>query len=357
MIDPEKLPQFDRHAEVVDLSRAGSPGLRGFIAIHRAHPSPALGGTRVFMYKNESEALTDALQLSEAMTYKCALAGVPFAGAKGVIIADPRSPNFHELLRSYASEVNKLKGRFYTGEDMGLTLSDVQFMLQYSEYFIGKAGQAGDPSAFASLSTFRSIEAALEQVYETSDFSGRTFAIKGVGKTGKELIKLIVEAGGTVIAGDSDEQALSWLRASYPKIKIVNPAVIHEQDVDVYCPCAFGNDIREDNLSSLKVRVIAGTANNQLESLAVGRQLYQRGILHVPSNIANAGGLINVADELLPGGYQRTRVLKGIDDLQELLRTVLAESARTNQDPDAVAQKLSVELLKRHQEISQLVSV
>ena len=342
----EKLlsPVTTDYEMVFDLSgNVPNSPLQGFIAIHSTFLGPALGGTRLWNYQDHDEALKDALRLSRAMTYKCAVAGLPFGGGKGVIIYDGTSPIPDEILQAYAQKVSALDGDFYTGEDVGLTEENVQHMMKFSRYFIGKTGQAGDPSKYAAFSTFQSIKLALEEIFGRNEVSGRSFAIKGAGKTGHELAKLIYEEGGKIIISDIDKRAIKKVQGECPEITPVSIQEIMDQKVDVFCPCALGNDITKNNTLALKAKIIAGTANNQLESEDIGDQLYQTGILYVPDYVANAGGLINVADELLPGGYNKSRVMSNINKLKDTFKTILKLSKEQNLSPNRIADRIAEE--------------
>jgi leucine dehydrogenase len=328
-----KLAAYKKHRLILDLSKHSS--LKGFIAIHNDILGPALGGTRIANYSNSKQALIDALRLSEAMTYKCAVAGLPFGGGKGVIINQPGISK-SELLRQYAEVVNKLKGRFHTGEDVGLEEKDVQEMLKISPYFIGKTGQAGDPSYYAALSAFNSIKVALFHVFGSQKIQGRTFAVKGVGKTGRALVEFLASQGGKIYITDPDKKKVEYLTKKYKNV-LQSKSEISELNVDVFCPCALGNDLTKKNVNSIKAKIIVGTANNQLESLEVGDILFKKGVLHIPDYLANAGGLVNVADELLSGGYNKKRVLKSINGLKQTLLRVLRISRKNNLSPIRVA--------------------
>jgi leucine dehydrogenase len=335
--DASSLIDIEKPKLVVDLSVNSK--LKGFIVIHNDNLGPALGGTRIAAYKSAEEALKDALRLSHTMTYKCAIAGLPFGGGKGVIIADPKMSK-KEILGEYAKQVDKLQGKFYTGEDVGLEEKDVQYMLKFSPYFIGKTGQAGDPSYFAALSTCDAIKIALDFLFKSSKIQGRKFAVKGAGKTGSFLAKLLAFAGGQVFIYDHDAKKVKQLMKTSKNI-FEAKAKIEELDVDVFCPCALGHDITVDNVDKIKAKIVAGTANNQLTSLEVADALFKRGILYIPDYIANAGGLLDVADELMPGGYSRKHVLKSIDDLQITLKKVLQISKKQNVSPLRIAHEMA----------------
>ena len=321
---------------VVDLSKNSK--LKGFIVIYNGRPGPSLGGTRIADYKSTKHALEDATKLAETMAYKNAIAGLPFGGAKGVLIRQPQMSK-EEMLKEYAHEVDKLRGRFYTGEDVGIEEHDVQQMLKISPYFVGKTGQAGDPSYFAALSAFNAIKVALDFVSKSDKIAGRSFAVKGVGKTGGFLAKLLAFAGGKVYITDPDTKKVKKLLKINKNIMRAS-GKIEEMNVDVFCPCAMGNDITKKNYRKIKAKIIAGTANNQVHDLKISDVLFKRGILQVPDYIANAGGLIDVADELMPGGYSRKRVLFSIDSLKRELKTVLNRSKKEKASPIRVANEM-----------------
>jgi leucine dehydrogenase len=320
---------------IIDLNKSSK--LKGYIVIYN-HRTPSLGGTRIAVYKSSKHALADAIKLAEAMAYKCAMAGLPFGGAKGVIINNSRMPR-EEMLKEYALQVDKLKGKFYTGEDVGIEEEDVQYMLKFSPYFVGKTGFAGDPSYFAALSAFDSIKVALKFVFKNSKISDHSFAIKGVGKTGNFLAKLLAFAGGKVFVSDLDKNRIKKLISTHKNIH-AGPKKIDELEVDVLCPCALGNDITKKNINKIKAKIIAGTANNQVHSLEIGDSLFKRGIIQIPDYIANSGGLIDVADELMPGGYNRKRVLRSIEEQKSRLLKVLNRSKKEKVSPVRIANEL-----------------
>ncbi len=193
------LSGFKDYEKVIEF-KDNEVGLKGFIVLHNTNLGPALGGTRIYNYKNKNEALEDALRLSKAMTYKCAIAGLPYGGGKGVIIADPEKNITKPFLKSYAKMIQELEGRFHTGEDVGLTEAEVQYMFKFCPYFIGKSELAGDPSPYAGMSASLCIKETLKFAYGSPSLAGKTFTVKGVGKTGGALVDFLVSEGGSVIA-------------------------------------------------------------------------------------------------------------------------------------------------------------
>jgi len=341
MISNQKKPEL-----IVDLCKDSK--LKGFIVINNTNLGPAQGGTRIASYPTTKDALTDALKLAEAMTYKCAIVGLAFGGGKGVIVKQPGMTK-KEILKEYALQVNKLKGKFYTGEDVGMEEADVQYMMKFGPYFNGKTGLAGDPSYFAALSVFHAIKKSLDFVFHSEKINGRSFAIKGVGKTGTFLAKFLSKEGGKVYVYDIDESKTNKLIKENKNI-LAGDKDISEMDVDIFCPCALGNDITSKNVNRIRAKIVCGTANNQLETIEVGDRLFERGILHVPDYVANAGGLINVSDELMPGGYNRKRVLKKIDNLKNILESILRKSKRDKISPIRVANRYAESIFLKKKE-------
>jgi len=246
-MDYAKLPEYKNHELILEGSDKKSC-FQSFIAIHNSNLGPALGGTRIVNYSDTKAALRDVLRLSKAMTYKCAIAGVPFGGGKGVIFLKSKTPKalLPKILRLYAEQVDSLKGRFHTGEDVGISEKNVQYMLKFSPYFIGKSHLAGDPSPYAGLSAFYCIQTVLKHVFGSEKISGKTFAIKGVGKTGSSLVKLLYEQGAEITISDTDPKQIKKMVRLYPKIKTISSKDINGFKADVYCPCAMGDDIKKN---------------------------------------------------------------------------------------------------------------
>ena len=330
----ETLPEFDAH-ELVRSFYDPETGLRNIIAIHNTDLGPAVGGTRYLQYSSEEEALRDALRLSRAMTYKCALAGVPFGGGKSVIIATGAKSS--ALLQAYARNLNGLGRQFFTGEDVGITQDDVDILAKKSKFIIGGLHRAGDPSPWAALGVFVSIKSALKAVFGRDDLQGRTIAIKGLGKVGGELARLLTAGGAKIIGADIDPEVLKAAKSEFPDIALVDPLEIHRQAADVYSPCALGNDLTLRNVLELRCAIVCGSANNQLASSDVGEELYRRNIVYVPDYVANSGGLINVVDELYPTGYQRVRVASRVQEIGRTVAQILSDSRRKGLSPGAIA--------------------
>lgn len=312
--------------------------LKGFIAIHRYHNIPSLGGTRFYPYKNNKEALSDALRLSRAMSYKCAISNLSHGGGKAVIIGKPEILKTKQLLRSYAKVVNSLNGLFCTGEDVGIEKKDVQYMLRYGKYFIGKDGQAEDPSPYAAQSVFELLCTAIKKELPKKKISDIRIAIKGLGKVGSALAEKLIDRGFIVIGADVLPSVTKKLKKKYPQMTFVSPEVIAYQEVDVYAPCALGNEFNSKMISRIKAKIICGSANNQLCSPDVATIMEKKRILFVPDYLANAGGLINVADELNNKGYNNTRVIANIHRLKKIFNLLYNKSVKSGQSMYTIAE-------------------
>ncbi len=338
-----RLPQFDSHEFVMTL-RDEPSGLHAFIAIHNTNlGNSALGGTRFSTYSSEQAALQDVLSLSRAMSYKCALAQLPYGGAKGVIIARPKQ-NRHEILKAYARLVDKLGGLFKTGTDVGISDQDVKFMAGYTSHMLGVTpGDRGEltTSNTAALGVFQAMKACLRQLYGSPDFTGRSVAIKGAGKLGGELTRLVSEAGGSVIISDINTSRPRTVAKKYARVTVASNKDIHKQPVDIYAPCALGNEFTAKTVPQLRCKAIAGGANNQLENDNIGELLHKNNILYAPDYIANAGGLIYVADELEPDGFKRSRVLKRTHDIEGTIGAIFQQATERRMPTYKVADMIA----------------
>lgn len=337
--DINKLKEFDDH-KLVSYIFDKKSGLQGYIAIHRGNTKhPAFGATRYWNYSSQEDALKDALRLSRAMSYKAAMAMLPYGGAKAVLrnrqeINGQKKP----LLRAYANSVNYLGGHFITGTDVGISGKDVKYMCRYSKYFVGTKT---DPARYTALGVFFAIEICAKEVFANKPLSNLTFSIKGIGKTGYELLKLIYKQSRCVYVADVDEGKLIKAKKDFPNVSIVNPNKIHSMPVDFYCPCALGKCINQKNIKELKCAVIAGSANNQLEDPGIGRALHKLGILYAPDFVVNAGGLISVVDEYENGNYRVGRTTKRVEVVKQNMMQVLKTSKKDNKPTSVVADELA----------------
>ena len=340
-IDATRFEEFENHQEVVFIHDAKT-GLRGFIAIHNTNLGPAIGGTRYWHYASDDEGLRDALRLSRAMTYKCAIASVPFGGGKGVLLSPQQnSIKTEEYLISYTEALKAIGTPFYTGEDVGLNERDVEVLEAHSDRIVGRPEVGGLPAKWAALSVFYSMETALLKQFGNASFDAKTVAVKGLGGVGIELCALLANAGADIIGADINATRVALAQKRHPNIRIVPSSAIHKERADVYSPCALGDELNERTIEELGSRVICGGANNQLASRADGKRLFDKGILYVPDYVANAGGLISVADELNEGGYSQDRVEKKILAIKATLEQIVDMSRAESQPTDKVADMLA----------------
>ncbi len=343
--DFRALPEFDDHEMLIALTDEKS-GLKSFVGIHNTNRGLALGGTRLRVYQTEEEALRDALNLSKAMTYKCALANLPYGGGKAVIIAKQDDFNHDEVLKAYARSIEKLGGLFKTGTDVGISDDDVRLMATQTKYMLGVTeADRGNLStaSCAALGVFHSIEAAMVSLFGSSSLQGKRIAIKGVGKLGGELARLCSEAGASIVASDVDDSKCEALRQKLSDVEIVSNDEINSVECDVYSPCALGKEFTEQNIDDLKCRAVVGGANNQLDNEQVGQLLHERGIIYAPDYVANAGGLIYVADELEPGGFRKERVIERTEAIRQTMETIFERSKATRRPTSDIANELARE--------------
>lgn len=343
----ETLPAYDNHEMVVAVNDEAI-GLHGYVALHSMALGPALGGTRWQTYPSAAAALTDALMLSKAMSYKCALAGLPWGGGKAVIIGDPKHKTKSQL-RGYGQSVEHLGGSFKTGTDVGVTDSDVKVMAQTSKNMLGvspRDSKGLTTSSAAALGVFYSLQASFKYLYGSGSLRGRRIGIKGIGKLGGELARLCSLAGARLVVADIDEDALGKFLSGVPKAEVAPPNEIHAYELDAYAPCALGSEFNAAAVGKLKAPIVAGGANNQLENDAAGDALHRAGILYAPDYVANSGGLIYVADELDKGGFKPMRVRRRVKKISATLESIYERSRELNVSPHRIADIIAKERIK-----------
>ena len=301
-------------------------GLRAIIAIHSTALGPALGGTRFYPYPSEEEALIDVLRLAKGMTYKAAAAGLDLGGGKAVIIGDSRRHKTEELLRAYGRFVETLGGRYITAEDVGTALEDMDIARRESRWVTGCShtyGGSGDPSPVTAYGVLQGIKACALESFGNADLKDRTVALQGVGKVGYALCGYLVGEGARVTIADADVDNLARAVSDHG-VETAPPEKIHALEADIFAPCALGAIINDDTISDLNCKIVAGAANNQLASEEHGNKLRDMGILYAPDFVINAGGLINVEDELR--GYDRARAMKRVEGIYKQLQHIFAMS-------------------------------
>jgi leucine dehydrogenase len=303
-----------------------STSLRAIVAIHSTALGPALGGTRFYPYRSETEALHDVLRLARGMTYKAAAAGLDLGGGKAVIIGDPLRIKTEELFRAYGRFIDTLQGRYITAEDVGTAGEDMDIVRRETRSVTGVSpamGGSGDPSPVTAWGVFKGMVACAEEVWRTSSLAGKRVAVQGVGKVGYHVVRHLLDAGASVVVSDVSVDSVARAVREFG-VDTAEPDKVHAEECDIFAPCALGGIIRDDTVPSLKCKVVAGSANNQLELPEHGEALRRAGILYAPDYVINAGGLINVADELR--GYDRDRAMQRVEGIYRTLREVFAIS-------------------------------
>jgi valine dehydrogenase (NAD+) len=321
--------QFDGHEQVV-FGRDDDAGLRAIIAIHSTRLGPSLGGTRFYPYDDDGAALTDVLRLSKAMAYKAAAAGLDLGGGKAVIIGDPTTDKTEALLRAYGRLVESLGGRYVTACDVGTYPADMAVVARETRWATGAdpvEGGSGDSGVLTAYGTFVGLQACAEEVWKSPSLRGKHVAIQGVGKVGRRLAAYVHEAGGKVSVADTNEQAVAWCAEQFGA-EIVGTEKIHAVDADIFSPNALGAVINDETVGELQCRVVAGAANNQLAEPRHGEALQDARVLYAPDYVINAGGVIQVADELHPDGYAEERARARTAAVGDRLRTIFALARR-----------------------------
>lgn len=341
MLTLEKMYSMG-HEEVVFVQDK-SCGLKAIIGIHDTTLGPALGGTRLWPYASEEEALIDVLRLSRGMTYKNAISGLHLGGGKAVIIADPKDKS-EALFRAFGRFVESLNGRYITAEDVNTTVQDIEYIHRETKFVTGVAqenGGSGNPSPYTALGVLRGIEASITKVFGKRDLKDKTVAIQGVGAVGFELAKLLAQAGVNIVYTDVNEKNIERVKTSLPQAKFVSPDVIFGVQCDVYAPCALGASINDETIPQLKAKIVCGSANNQLKEDRHGLLLKEQGILYAPDYLVNAGGVMNVSIEF--DGWSDAKSRRMIDTIYdktlEVFQIADEQNLPVNKAADVMAEK------------------
>jgi len=338
-------PAFENHEGVHAFSDEKS-GLRCIIAVHSTHRGPAGGGCRMWHYPDSEAALTDALKLSRAMSYKNAMADLELGGGKAVVIGNSRTDKTPALFEAFGRAVDRVGGRYWTPEDVGVSPSDLAHARKHTRYVAGLEGHpaaSGDPSPVTAEGVLRGIQLCVERACGC-ELSDVTVAIQGVGHVGAYLAQKLHAAGAKLIISDVNQQALEEVAAK-TGAQVVSPEAIFDTDAEVFAPCALGGAINAETLPKLKAKVVAGGANNQLATPEAGKALYERGVLYAPDYVINGGGIINIAGEIraLEQGeafdpeWVETKLARMVETLGE----VLDQSATERRPANAVADEIA----------------
>lgn len=340
-------PEFDNH-EHVAFYHDEEAGLSAIIAVHNTNLGPALGGCRMWPYINSAEALTDVLRLSKGMTYKAAMANLKLGGGKSVIIGDPRKAKTPQMMTAMGKFVDSLGGKYFTAEDSGIAVTDLQVMAEESKYIAGVKAQYhyagetpdGNPAPSTAYGVFVGLQAAVKHAMQ-SDLKGVKVAIQGMGHVGYRLAEHLHKAGATLFVTDiypeGVERAVSELGAT-----AVAPEEIYGLDVDVVAPCAMGASINDETLPTIKAKVIAGAANNQLAREEIGEILHRQGIVYAPDYVINAGGVIDIYHQRMDKSSDdalREHIEQIGDTLTEIFERADQEQKATNRVANMIAEE------------------
>lgn len=306
-------------------------GLKAIIAVHDTTLGPALGGTRMWSYVSEAEALEDVLRLSRGMTYKAAITGLNIGGGKAVIIGDSRKGKSEAMMRSYGRFIRNMNGEFITAEDLGTTTKDMEYIRMETEHVTGvpeSLGGAGNPAPHTAKGVFLGIKACVKEVFGTDMLAGRSVVVQGIGNVGEHLVELLRAENVEVYISDINEERLQHVARTY-KAKPIAADKIFGIDADIYAPCALGATVNDKTIPKMKFAIIAGSANNQLaDELVHGQLLLEKGILFAPDYLINAGGLISCYSELT--GYGKKRTIQLTENIYNATRDVIRMSKKDN---------------------------
>ena len=318
-------------------------GLKAIIAIHDTTLGPALGGARMWPYKSEEEAIEDALRLARGMTYKNAISGLNLGGGKTVIIGDPAKDKNEEMFRALGRYIQSLNGRYITAEDVGTTVEDMDIIYEETDYVTGISptfGSSGNPSPVTAYGVYLGMKASAKVAFGSDSLKEKRIAVQGLGNVAYHLCKHLHEEGAKLIVTDINQERVERAVKEFGALA-VEPNEIYKQEVDIFSPCALGAIINDETIPQLKAKVIAGSANNQLKESRHGQILYEKGIIYAPDYVINAGGVINVADELY--GYNRERAMKRVETIYDTLMKIFEMSKEENIPTYLAANRLAEE--------------
>lgn len=344
----------DDYEQVVFCHDRGS-GLRAIVAVHSTRLGPALGGTRFYPYASEAEGLEDVLRLARGMTYKAAAAGLDLGGGKAVIFGDPNRDKTEALLRAYARHVDALGGRYLTAEDVGTTQDDMDIVRRETRFVTGVSrdlGGSGDPSEATAYGVMWAMKAVARHLWGDTALAGRHVALAGVGKVGRALLGHLAGERARVTVADVTPAAVEWAMTAFGA-EAAPVEKIHAVECDIYAPCAMGGILGAGTIPELRCAAVVGSANNQLADTAAAGLLARAGVLYAPDFVANAGGLINIAEELAPGGYHpelaQAAVRRIFDTLTSVLQAAEAGGVTTAEAADRRAEHRIAALSAVHQ--------
>ncbi len=325
--------------EALHLLSDSKTGLRALVGIHSTRLGPGLGGTRALTtYASEQEAIVDALRLARGMTYKAALAGIAHGGGKAVIMLPKGSFDRARLFESFGRAVESLGGRYITTEDSGTSPEDMEYVRRHTKYVVGLKERSGDPSPVTAYGVARAMEATAKHLFGRADLKGLRVTVLGVGHVGLSLVKELHERGARVWVSDLNPAAVERAVRTYGATAVASADELHRMEADFFAPCALGGALNDTTVPQLRVKAVVGAANNQLLTPRHGELLAERGILYVPDYAANAGGLINVAQEVV--GYNREKAYARAEKIYDTIEQVLTRAKASGQRPEQVADRI-----------------
>ena len=345
----EALNRQDQAHEQVVFCSNFETGLKAIIAIHSSSLGPALGGCRMFPYKEEDQALEDVLSLSEAMSYKAAMAGLRFGGGKSVIIADPEKHKTPELLWSFGVHIESLNGRYIVAKDMGITTEDLQYMGDQSSYVVGRPverGGVGDPSRSTAKGVYYGIKEVIQWKLKKDSLKGVRIVVQGLGAVGSNLVEFLVQDQAEVFVFDIKKNPLEKVKFKFPSVKIISEEEVFTTPCEVFAPCSIGGVINEESVQKLNCSIVAGGANNQLSSLLMGKKLVEKGILYIPDFVINSGGLIYISSYISPkksNEWIENKIMR----IPDVIRKVCEFASSEGVDTAHMALDLAKEKIKR----------
>ncbi|MBV6485193.1 MAG: Leucine dehydrogenase [Flavobacteriales bacterium] len=331
------------HEQVV-FCQDKATGLKAIIAVHNTVCGPALGGTRMWNYTSEADAVTDVLRLSRGMTYKNALAGLNLGGGKAVIIGDSKTQKNEALFRRFGKFVDSLSGKYITAEDVGISPQDMTWVNMETNHVAGLPGKSGDPSPVTAFGVYMGIKACAKQQFGSDSLAGKKVAVQGVGHVGEYLVKHLTAEGAKVYITDINEELLKRVATTY-KAEVVGLNDIYDLDMDIYAPCALGATINDDTLSRLKCSIIAGAANNQLKQEEKhGKIVMEKGLIYAPDFMINAGGVINCYAEV--ANLSAEWAMAKAEDIYNTATNILKRSKDQNIPTYAIANQMAEERIE-----------
>ncbi len=321
---------FDNHEQIVFCNDKDT-GLKAIIGIHNTVLGPALGGTRMWNYTNEWEALNDVLRLSRGMTFKSAITGLNLGGGKAVIIGDAKTQKTPELMRKFGEFVHSLSGKYITAEDVGMQTEDMDTVRDVTPYVTGiseSRGGSGNPSPVTAFGVYMGMKAAAKFKYGSDVLAGKKVLVQGIGHVGETLVDYLTKEGAMVTIADINEARLNEMGAKYGA-KVFNGPDLYSAEVDIYAPCALGATINDETIYKLNASIVAGAANNQLANENVhGKILQERGILYAPDFLINAGGIINVYAEI--EHYDKAEAMRRTENIYNTTLEILDFAVKNN---------------------------